>query len=273
MTTQGFQGPDENSTTSEPVTPSEGHAKNRKAQADGGTRHKIASWTRKHANDLLWAAVFALVAAVVVSWFYDPPKPAPYTIYVVAHPQSEPETMAIFAKMESLAESEGLNLRTVPVHVKVEKLETATSDAAVQKARDLANRTDTLLVIANLPSQLVEDSLPAYFLSDPPVPVLSTTASDEDLLVKCHAANCAGPGGFTPLLQLSPTNKEQGRAAILFATQHGLRHFMIVSDDDTSNATYTSDLTQSYYDAIDEFNREQKDANTKASIVGKYSLN
>ena len=247
------------------------HLKARATEAvEGGARNTlrlVKKWAVEHKGEIFWAAVFALV----VAWLLDPPKPDPFTIYVVAHPKADQKTMAVFGNIASSLQTDTLTVGHVPVQMKIEMLDDATPEAAVRKAQDLANRSDTLLVIAHLSSDLVEDSLPYYFEAAPSVPVLTTTASDENLLAKCHQrdANCFGDGGFAPLLQLSPTNKEQGRAAIRFATQHKLRKFLIVSD--SGNETYTEDLSRAYHDAIDEFNQGRSPEDL-AEIVGNYKL-
>jgi hypothetical protein len=160
------------------------------------------------------------------------------------------------------------------VQVKVVPLEEDDIEAGTREAKKLVDGSDTLLVIGHLPSPLIEDSLFTYFHADPPVPFLATTASDEDLLVKCrhNARSCFQDGWFAPLLQLSPTNKEQGRAAIRFATQHDLRKFLIVSEKDYNTDSYSKDLIQAYHDAIDEFNRERQEDGDIAGVVGKYKL-
>jgi hypothetical protein len=121
---------------------------------------------------------------------------------------------------------------------------------------------------------LIEESLFSYFHVKPPVPILTTTASDEDLLVKCRQQGlaCFQNGWFAPLLQLSPTNQEQGRAAIRFATQNHRRRFLIVTENEFNGDPYTKDLIQAYHDAIDEFNEERKSDSDTARIVGKYKL-
>jgi len=227
-------------------------------------------WASDHRSEIFWAAVFA----VLVAWFLAPPKPQPYTIYVVADPRTEPETMATFQRIEQNSQADALSVGDVPVQVRVEKLDEATTAAAIEKAKELAKRKDTLLVIGHLPSPLIEDSLSIYFQENPPVPFLATTASDEDLLVKCRQSgtSCFQDGWFAPLLQLSPTNKEQGRAAIRFATQHQKRRFLIVSENDFGADPYSKDLIQAYHDAIDEFNGEHKKDGDLAGIVGKYKL-
>src|ERR1700722_10805213 len=268
METQGPQVPGDRDESPERAGPSaktrEENLKKRAVEAvEGGARSTLKvmkRWALEHKGEIFWAAVFA----VVVAWLLDPPKPHPYTIYVVAHPQTEKKTMAVFSNIENWPQTDGLSLGDVPVQVKVEPLDGVTTEAAKRKADDLSQRPDTLLVIAHLPSQMVEDSLPIYFRSTPPVPVLTTTASDEDLLAKVDDR------GFAPLLQLSPTNKEQGRAAIRFATQHNLRHFLIVYDKQPDNETYTNDLSRAYNDALLEFNDEHQA--DQAEIVGKYKL-
>ena len=239
----------------------------------GGFYHTLVAikrWASEHKSEIFWAAIFA----ILVAWIFDPPKPQPFTIYILADPRTEPETMAVFESLERNAQADPLTLGDVPVQVKLEKLDAGTTDAAIAKASELANRPDTLMVIGHLPSPLIEASLPTYFQAIPPIPFLSTTASDEDLLINCEhlGTKCMRDGLFAPLLQLSPTNQDQGRAAIRFATQHGKRRFMIVSENDFTLDTYTKDLIQAYHDAIAEFNVDHKQDGDLAEIVGKYRL-
>ena len=225
------------------------------------TARAIGRWAKEHTWEIFWAVVFAFV----VAWFLDPPKPDPFIIYIVADPRTEPETLQAFQKLEDTSRVEPrVMLGDVPVQVKLEKLDDPTEKAAIAKAEDLVKRPDTLMVIGHMPSPFIEASLSRYFLASPPVPFLATTASDEELLARCE--NCR-TAGFTPLLQLSPTNKEQGLAAIRYATERDKRTFLIVTEKEDS---YAQDLVQAYHAAIDEFNKQHP--SSKSSIVGRYTL-
>jgi hypothetical protein len=225
-------------------------------------------WTRHHRVEVFWAVVFSVIAG----WVLAPPPPQPYTIYIVADARTDQETMAAFEMLEQNFQSDALSIGDVPVRVKIEKLDESTS--AIDKANDLVNRPDTLLVIGHMPSAPIEDSLLVYFQAGPPVPVLSTTASDEDLLIKCRQQRgaCFQDGWFAPLLQLSPTNKEQGRSAIRFAIQKHKKRFLIVTELDFDKDGYTKDLVQAYDDAIKETNNQLGGDSDGLAIVGKYKL-
>jgi hypothetical protein len=229
----------------------------------------VARWAQDHKSEVIWAAIFA----VIVAWILSPPQPRPYTIYVVADSRTESSAMAALESLERNSPSDALNLGDVPVQVKIEKLDSPEPSAAKAKADELINRPDTLLVIGHLPSSLVEQSLVSYFQSSPPVPLLSTTASAEDLLVTCrqHGNACFQDGWFAPLLQLSPTNKEQGLAAIRFAAQKKKKKFLIVTERDADQDDYTKDLIQAYHKAIDEQNK-QLDSQHALKIVGNFTL-
>lgn len=230
---------------------------------------KTARWAKHHKSEVIGAAVFA----VIVAWVLSPPQPHPYAIYLVADSHTEPDTMATFERLEQNSSSDALNIGDVPVRVKVEKLDNENPSTAQAKANDLVNRPDTLLVIGHLPSPLTEQSLVSYFRASPPVPVLSTTASAEDLLVTCRQYQnaCFQDGWFAPLLQLSPTNKEQGLAAIRFAAQKREKRFLIITEHDVDRDDYTKDLIEAYYKAIEEQNK-QSDQSHALTIVGKYRL-
>ncbi len=257
------------SVSPDPATPHESHNQHSPTFLLRMFR-SIRHWSHHHQSEILWAALFA----VVVAWLLDPPKPHPYTIYVVVDHRTDPETRAVFDSIEQNSQTDALNIGDVPVQVKVETLDDAQTSTAVAKANELVNRPDTLLVIGHLPSPLIEESLFSYLHANPPVPILTTTASDEDLLVKCRQRGlaCFQDGWFAPLLQLSPTNKEQGRAAIRFATQNLRNRFLIVTENDFNADPYARDLIQAYHDAIDEFNDERKPGRGAAGVVGKYKL-
>jgi len=228
----------------------------------------IKDWTRHHKGEVFWAVIFSVIAG----WLLDSPAPRPYTIYIVADARTDQATMAVFKRLEQDFQSDALSLGDVPVRVKIEKLDEQRS--ATVMANDLVNRPDTLMVIGHMPSALIEDSLLTYFQANPPVPLLSTTASDEDLLIKCRQqrAACFQDGWFAPLLQLSPTNKEQGRSAIRFAIQKHRRRFLIVTEKDFDNDPYTKDLVHAYNDAIEETNNQLGHNGDTLGIVGKYKL-
>jgi hypothetical protein len=228
------------------------------------------AWAKHHKGEVLWAATFALV----IAWLISPPSPRPYSIYIVADAHTDKETMSVFEQLKQNSSSDALSIGDVPVQVKVEKLGDREPLTAIAKAKELIKLPDTLLVIEHMRSTLIEESLPTYFQANPPVPVLSTTASGEDLLFKCREAgdSCLRDGWFAPLLQLSPTNQEQGLAAIRFAAQNHKRRFLIITEFAPEKDEYTKRLISSYEDAIQAQNSQNGGGNGALMIVDKIKL-
>jgi hypothetical protein len=212
-------------------------------------------WVAGHTSEILWAFLFAVTVGYGLALWMEEPKP--YKIYVVADSDTDPETLKEFAAEEnkgSIARIAGVN-----VEVKLETLENQDPQTANKKAEKLSGLPDTLLVIEHGRSQHVEDTLHVYFGTRPQVPVISTVATDDNLLTLCDPS-CFNEiwfdsllhsnQPFVPLLQLSPTNEVQGRSAIQFATQKGKRRFLIVTGDDPADQPYASNMAKSYSEAI-----------------------
>jgi len=223
-------------------------------------------WARHHGGELLWAAVFALVFGVPLAlyfakYFIDLP---PYRIYVVAGSHFLTKSKNLERNTEfqfkSSPELSGLNVDGVAVQLVVVPLKDDEPETARSTARDLVGKSDTLLVIGHLDSELTEKSLPTYFKARPQVPFIASVQTDDNLLNKALLVKeCEGPDfacydglKSVPYLQLSPTNKEQAHWAVQFAAQNHRHHFLVVESDNTSNATYSQSLAVDYKKAIEE---------------------
>jgi hypothetical protein len=233
----------------------------------GLTKH----WASEHTSEIFWAFVFAVLVGYALELYFE--QPSPYKIYVVADPDTDSETLKTFqseARKDHVA-----RIGRVKIRVQLEILPDQGSQTAAQKAEELANRADTLLVIQHGRSQKVLHSVQAYFGARPQVPLITTVATDDDLLTPC----LPGPGQapampqrkdtscfdgdwfnsltqnsepFAPLLQLSPANEVQGRSAVQFAAKWNERHFMVVLGSDPNDQSYTDDMAKAYSSAIRE---------------------
>ena len=236
-------------------------------------------WAQHHAPEIFWALVFAVLAGYAFALYIE--EPSPYTIYVVVDQDTDGETMQI---LQTAAQKADLpQIGRVKTRIQIEKLPDQDGRAAAEEARKLVSRTDTLLVIEHGRSQNVESSIRTYLGARPQVPVITTVATDDDLLRSCRRSAAETSGGsegqdrvgscfngywfnsltksneeFAPLLQLSPTNEVQGRSAVQFAIQNGKRRFLIVLGSDPRDQSYTDNMTKAYSDAIHAAHAELK---------------
>ena len=238
------------------------------------TVRRSSAWVkqiaRSHTGEIVWACLFALVFGWPLARLIDPPKPD-LKLYVVVGQQNSTETVSAF---EKAVHDMSLIVGTAPVEIVIDQLGSDDALAATKKAKEIVARHDVLMVIAHLNSEAVEASLPIYFGATPKIPVITTVASDDDLLVNCAGqgkSDCTDESDFVPLLQLSPTNTEQGKWAVAFATEHGKRNFMVVYDDaGRTNSSYAKDLSKAYQKAVDQFNGEM--SGEHAEVVGPFSM-
>jgi ABC-type branched-subunit amino acid transport system substrate-binding protein len=209
-------------------------------------------------RDLTLALVLALLAAYIVAPLFEDAKP--YKVYVVADHDTDHDTRKIFQPKDGTSLG---RLEDVDVQVKLEVLDNDDEGTAEQKAKELIERPDTLMVIEHGRSAHVEGSVPVYFGVRPQIPVITTTASDDSLLGRCKddcynvslsaRVTDADKTQFVPLLQLSPTNLVEGHSAVQFAIQQGRRNFLVVYGSDPQNQSYANSMVAAYSTGITEF--------------------
>jgi hypothetical protein len=229
---------------------------------------RFKRWAFEHSGEILWALLFAVLAGYAFALYLEEPKP--YKIYVVVDHDTDRETLRQLQAQDQ--KDQVAQIGHVKVQVQLEVLPDQKPDTAKDEATKLANLPDTLLVIEHGRSQKVERSLQTYFGARPQIPLITTVATDDNLLQFCDSSTSQAtvasdqlescydgtwfssfspiPQRFAPLLQLSPTNDVQGRSAVMFATQSGHRHFLIVSGKDPEDQSYTEDMERSYSEAI-----------------------
>lgn len=245
-------------------------------QLTGTILFRLSQWLSDHRGEILWAGAFGVLFAGV-AWFLAPPKPEPYKVYILADHHTDRSTMNMFlAKSQASHETPFRRVNEVPVEIEVDQLPDDFETTIRKKAEEISGRSDALLVIGHLPSQLAEAALPVFFQAQPKVPFIATVSSDDNLLSRCpSASNCFDEDQFAPLLQLTPTNEAQGQSAVTYAILQGKRRFLIVYDNDDNNASYTSNLVGSCRMAIDKFNQSLKGAGAAgkpALTVGVYKM-
>ncbi|HZD32935.1 MAG TPA: ABC transporter substrate-binding protein [Candidatus Angelobacter sp.] len=226
--------------------------------------------TTEHTGEILWACIFAAALGWPFARLIDPPKPD-LKLLVLADDRTPQETIAAFEQARHDLQSQ-LTIGGAPVEVEIQQLKA--TEKIETTAKEITAGNSVIMVIAHAGSEAVESVLPVFFGTARKIPVITTVASDDNLLIKCvpgGAIACADSSDFVPLLQLSPTNTEQGRWAIAYATEHHKRKFMIVYDDDGgTNKSYAENLRDAYAKAIDHFNQEG--SGPPATIVGPFKI-
>lgn len=237
----------------------------------------LKHWGRQHTSEVFWAFVFAILAGYVIALYSE--GPTPYKIYVVADSDTDSDTMKVFQKEDQKPEFAWIG--GVKVQVQLETLVGSDSSgkAAQQMAQNLVDAPDTLLVIEHARSQNIENSVQTYFDARPQVPLITTVATDDDLLAPCSAKDNGQRGScfdgywvdavtkhkepFAPLLQLSPTNQVQAASAVQFAIQNGKRRFLVILGNDPNDQSYTANMNSAYSAAITAAN---------AQVVGIFHM-
>ena len=215
---------------------------------------KLISWIDSiwadHRSEVIAAIIIGVPVAAYFALYFDRSEPKPYKIYLLAEPRLTQEALDQVARSRG---AQDLHVGSRKVELSVIHLDSS-ADSAVQKAHDIINSDDALLVIGEMNSQSTELSLPVYFSAEPPVPFIATEQTDEDLLHYC-TEKCYGTRP-APLLQLSPVNSDQAHWAVRFAIDKGARRFLIVRDTDSTNKRYTDSLVSAYRNAISKLPEE-----------------
>jgi hypothetical protein len=236
-----------------------GHASRRTQKSH--TR-RLKTWVREHKGEVVWALVFAIVFAWPAARFIEPPKHDPYKIHVVEFSHTDEDTKKMFETLAQDWSNQPRRIGDVPVQLQETALRDDSSVAAKETAERLAQAPDTLMVIGHLSSGLTKVSLPVYLGARPQVPYVSTTASDDELLGR-RDGNGLEMSDFVPVLQPSPRNSDQGASAVRFAIQKQKHDFLIVTEDDPNNETYSSNMIQAYRLAAGE---------NGANVVGTHKM-
>jgi hypothetical protein len=205
-------------------------------------------WSHRR-KEVVWAILIGVPVAACFAIYFDRSKPSPYKIYIVVGAKTDEESLA---RLKDSAALKGLEIQGVPVVAAVEHLKDNSPETAEAEAKYLLDQHDLLLVIGNLNSQPTEHSLRVYFEARPQVPFIATVQTDDDLLRECDR-RCFDRSKWAPLFQLSPTNSEQAKWAVQFATDNGKRSFLIVHDNDSTNKTYAESLVMAYHGALERF--------------------
>src|ERR1700680_2711421 len=135
---------------------------------------RLSYWVSDHKGEILWAGAFGILFAAI-AWFFAPPKPDPYKIYVLADHHTDQNTMnVLLSKALASHDMPFRRVDEVPVEIEVEQLADDLEATIQRKAEEISRRSDALLVIGHLPSQLTEASLSVFFQTYPQIPFIAT---------------------------------------------------------------------------------------------------
>ena len=223
------------------------------------------SWILHHRNEIILAFVFAVPFAWLLGKYFA--DPSAYQVVVLEYGKTDADTHKMF---ECLSRDWDEHLGRVPVNLVIDTLSPADTsqepnDVEEQLTREaknlVADGRNTVMVIGHLPSGLTEVSLPIFLQASPPVPYISTSASDDNLLTQCPTCSSAA------VLQPSPRNWDQANAAIAFAIEAGAKSFAIVTDNDPNKDPYDRNLTNDFVTALkNSTNGQESDANPLSSF-------
>jgi hypothetical protein len=255
------------------VTPSSATVKSLPDGASLITR-SVKHWASEHIGEISWALVFAVLAGYAFALYLEEHKP--YIIYVVYDPDTDKETKDSFELHRT--RDKFAEIGDVKIQIQLEMLPDQDLATAAGDAEKLARLPGTLLVIEHTRSQKITSSVKNYFSVRPQIPLITTEATDDNLLGPCENPAAEGLGStsevvrgpcydgswfnslsnrsepFAPLLQLSPTNDVQARSAVQFAIDRGRHRFLVVLGNDVKDRDYTDKMGLAYSNAISAAN-------------------
>ena len=201
----------------------------------------LRNWTAEHKWEVFWTIFWALAFAWAMARFVFPPEHKPYYIRVLEYSGIDKDAAAAhqFEKLREKWQSTRPTLGDVPVQLDVLKLTETQPEQqkaeAKTKGESFANDDDTLMVIGHLPTGLTKVILPLFMKAQPPVPYISTSASADYLSLPDAA-------GVLPWLQPSPTNRDEAKSMLLFASQKGKKRCLVVTDQNPMVLDYSKEL-------------------------------
>lgn len=181
----------------------------------------------------------------IQNWWVGPDH---YTIYLVGRAE-QPEIMKMFAAIHT--QSELAKLRIDGREIEVEEVDDhGEISEAKDVAADLSKRPDTLMVVGHVLSQSTLNAVPAYMSAKPPVPVIATRETSDDLLRDVKSLQCKHLDVYCPLLPMSPTDADQVETAVAFLNRQNSKSFLLVVEENHHNAEHYASLEQEFQDKI-----------------------
>jgi ABC-type branched-subunit amino acid transport system substrate-binding protein len=155
--------------------------------------------------------VGALIGATIVTRIASRIlAPNSYKIYIVGNMDKSVAAQKIALAFDTcgLKDFSGVRLEVV------KRNDEGEPSQARQLAENISRQPDTLLVIGHIASGQTKEALPIYLAVQPPIPVILTTETTPNLVPVTVIA-----GAYSPVLRLSPTDREQARIAALFIAE------------------------------------------------------
>jgi hypothetical protein len=237
---------------------------NQDSRAADGHKSKAIAWLRRHIGEIGWAALFGLAVAIGIALYqHFVPGPRFYSVQLIQLECSDGrcDSKSNQKLFEEIAKAFGRRHRIqgVPVVLQWNEIpnDAGESDVDLTKKEAKSLKDDRtrnpILAISQLDSEPLEKALPVLLEeTQPPIPVLATSETDDNLLRECRTWSCSGDSGFAPLLQLPPTNREQADAAVRYAKQNSLKTFSIVIEDPPFSSVYAKSMSASLQASIEQ---------------------
>jgi hypothetical protein len=151
--------------------------------------------------------------------------PKTYKIFLVGN-LADQETLRVYRGVEMESRLSGLSFDGISIELE-RRDDFANESIARSVSQDLAERSDTLLVLGHVLSTQTRAALPQYFGVDPPVPVVTTV----DTLPTIWTPKSDQGRSFAPIFRMSPTDDKQAEAVADFALAHHKKRFVVVQDN------------------------------------------
>lgn len=204
---------------------------------------------RFHQYHWVWEIVLALLLAIYGAYYFAGIDRPIYTVYILLG-DDIPNTSGEQIRNEIKEPLRLLSLHGTEVKTEILDVPSKTPSTAIAHAQKILNKGDGILVVGILDSEPTRRSLPLYLKARPQVPFIAAVQSVNDLIDSKSCENgeksCFDAGQPLPILQLSPTNSDEAKWTVKFATDRNLTKFLIVTDDDSTNKDYVRDLANAY---------------------------
>jgi hypothetical protein len=196
-------------------------------------------WRRTYATFWRWVgapilgSIIGLILVVRITGFWS--GPGSYVIYFVGK-TSEPAVKQMSDGIREQLGGQGLAVDGKSV-ILDDRNDFGDPGRAKEIARDLADRSDTLLIIGHGYSSTSKQALPVYLAADQPIPVILPTETNPALLPPTSQ--------FLPVYRLAPTDEVQAKVAALYAMDKlQATAFWVISDP--GNQVYSEYLASEF---------------------------
>ena len=215
-------------------------------------RNKFASWVNQKT---LLSVLAGILMALATTWATKKVEqisagPDAYSIYVVGGNKNDKFIKEVLSAIKEVWRKDGtpeINGKKVEIEYKADRWD---AQQAYEVSKDIANKSDVLMVIGHFASSTTREALKHYLAVDPAIPVILTTETNPDLVPETHRE----VSEHLPILRLWPTDDDQAKDIAQYAMDTKDNTFWIVEDSRINNV-YSHYLAEKI---IEQLQKEKK---------------